>query len=292
MNSKKPPEPDFFSAQVSSARRFCLDLKQSTDERVAVACGGCEHCTPDYEIHRPGFPYWTIEFVAQGKGHLDLADRDYPLGAGVLFAYGPNISHDIVTDPEALLVKYFVTFSGRDAQALLERYGPTPGSVIQSSAPSDILRLFDDLIHTGLSNTALSPRIAAVILEQMILRIAETTVPLGAASSPAFATYRRCRQHIETQWASLSTLEQVAEECEVDPAYLCRLFRRFDRQSPYQYLLRQKMSHAAARLLQKGATVRQVADELGFGDPFHFSRVFRKVMGLAPGQFARLHQRS
>ena len=61
---------------------------------------------------------------------------------------------------------------------------------------------------------------------------------------------------------------------------------------PTLHLLRQKMSHAASRLLQKGATVQQVADEMGFGDPFHFSRVFRKVMGLAPGQFARMHQRA
>jgi AraC-like DNA-binding protein len=70
--------------------------------------------------------------------------------------------------------------------------------------------------------------------------------------------------------------------------YLCRLFRRYDNQSPYQYLLRLKMSRAAERLKQPGALVKQVAEEAGYDDPFHFSRVFASVFGLSPTAFRGL----
>jgi AraC-like DNA-binding protein len=86
----------------------------------------------------------------------------------------------------------------------------------------------------------------------------------------------------------LRTLEQIARECHVNNAYLCRLFRRYDHQSPYRYLLRLKMNHAAERLLQPKAMVKQAAAEAGFADPFHFSRVFTSVFGLSPTAFRGL----
>jgi len=287
-----PNDPDFFSADIESARRFCLDLNPSTPERLTVVCGGCEHCAPDYAIERNGFAYYTIEFVARGAGALTLAGSSYTLRPGTLFAYGPDEHHHITTDPTSLLVKYFVSIAGTEARVLLDQYGPAPGTVILTSSPSEVLNLFDELIRSGLRGTAFAPRIASLVLEQLLLRIAETSVSHGLAGGPAFATYLRCRQHIENRWGQIATLEQLARECEVDPAYVCRLFRRFDHQTPYQYLLRQKMTHAANRLTEKGTSIKQVADELGFSDPFHFSRVFRKVMGLPPGQFARMHHRA
>ena len=48
------------------------------------------------------------------------------------------------------------------------------------------------------------------------------------------------------------------------------------------------MIHAAERLKQPGALVKQVAEESGYPDPFHFSRVFASVFGLAPAAFRGL----
>jgi YesN/AraC family two-component response regulator len=53
-------------------------------------------------------------------------------------------------------------------------------------------------------------------------------------------------------------------------------------------LSRLKMNYAAERLQQSGVLVKHVAEETGFSDPFHFSRVFRKTLGLAPKDFKRL----
>jgi AraC-like DNA-binding protein len=75
---------------------------------------------------------------------------------------------------------------------------------------------------------------------------------------------------------------QTAAECHVDDAYLCRLFQRYNHQSPHRLLIRLKMNHAAERLQSPGVLVKQVAEETGFTNPFHFSRVFKGVFGLPP----------
>lgn len=280
--------PDYFSLQIAEAKRFYLELKPSGRTALAVVSGGCEHCAADYVIRRSSFPYFSIEFVAQGKGTLHLQGRRHDLMAGTLFAYGPGIPHLIRSDPQERLVKYFVDFAGREAGALLRAHAPKPGRLIQTSGPGEVMALFDTLIREGLRNTPYTGRIAALLVRQLALKAAETALPAGSASSPAFATYCRCKQHLEQHWTSLHTLDAAAAACHVNASHLCRLFQRFGHQSPYQYLLRLKMNHAAQQLQVAGAAVKAVADSAGFSDPFHFSRVFKSVMGVSPSQFARL----
>ena len=282
--------PSFFSGQIAQARRFHADLSPPPGTALVVVSGGRENCSPEYGVDRSSFPFWGIEFVAQGRGVVKFGGLSAAIVPGSIFSYGPDTCHAITTDPVDPLVKYFVDFTGTRAADLLTRNGIHPGSVIQTSAPGDILAVWEDLIGNGLAFTPFSGRITTAILELLLLKIAESSIPNESSGSPAFATYRRCRQHIHDHWSELKSLGEIAGACHVDPAYLCRLFRKFDRQSPYQLLLRLKMNHAAV-MLQGGAGVANIADTLLFADPFHFSRTFKKIMGIAPSHFARLHAR-
>jgi AraC-like DNA-binding protein len=283
---KNPPA--FFSPQVLAARRFYLDLGPPRAKPLAVVCGGCERCAPDYVIQRSTFPYHSIELVARGKGTLRLARQEVPLGPGAVFAYGPGVAQDIASDAADPLVKYFVDFTGSRAARLMRQCLLPPGTVARVFGPGEVQRIFDDLIHNGLKGSRFSPQICDVLLEHLLLKIGDCLVPWGAVETPAFATYQRCREHIQSQYLRLHSQVQIADECHVNPAYLCRLFRRYDHQTPYQFLMRLKMNLAAERLQDAGTLIKQVAVELGFSDPFHFSRAFKSIFGLSPEAFRRL----
>jgi AraC-like DNA-binding protein len=77
----------------------------------------------------------------------------------------------------------------------------------------------------------------------------------------------------------------VAAACQLDGPYLCRLFARFHDESPYQFLTRLRMRHAASLLLEGGLSVKDAARATGFADPFHFSRVFKSVHRVPPSRF-------
>jgi AraC-like DNA-binding protein len=253
-----------------------------------VVCGGFEICDSDYAIRRASFRYFSVEFVAGGRGQLQLAQQSYDLFPGAVFTYGPGVSQDISTDADDPLQKYFVDFAGSTAKSLMQRGGLSPGTVARVYAPGDVQRVFDDLIRDGLRGSGSAGDLCSSLLKYLILRIADALMPWEARQTPAFATYQRCRQHIATNFESLQSLEQIAAQCHVDRAYLCRLFRRYDNQTPYRFLLRLKMNLAAEKLLTPGVLVKQVAAELGFEDPFHFSRAFKNVIGLSPEAFRRL----
>jgi AraC-like DNA-binding protein len=284
-------EPEFFSRQIAEARRFFLRLSPPWPESFNVVCGGIERCSSDYHTTRVDFPYLAIEFVARGEGALVINGKSHPLMTGAVFAYGPGIAHDIRSRPDKPMTKYFVNFAGSQALKRMVRPGPRPGEIVQSAVPEHLAELFESMIDAGKRETPFRERICRVIGDHLLLRIAETAVPLGTIGTVAFETFQKCRQWVDWHYQQLESLEEIASACGVDPTYVCRLFKRYAHHSPWQYVLRLKMRDAAQRLQARDVRVGEVALQCGFEDPFQFSRTFRRVFGISPKKFVQFQHR-
>ena len=102
-------EPEFFSKQVRTARRFFRPEELSADTAgYHVVSGGVEICIPGYEVNRSDFSYWAMELVSSGRGSLVLNGREFNLMPGSVYAYGPGIRHRIAADKGEALEKYFI----------------------------------------------------------------------------------------------------------------------------------------------------------------------------------------
>ena len=284
--SKKQPE--FFSRQVSHARRFYLDLAVDDRDSLTVVCGGKEACLPDYRVERSDFPYFSLEFVSRGKGSVSIGDIDAEVSAGVAYTYGPGVPHTITTDEKEPLEKYFIDFRGSKVVELLDELALKPGVIQKVHTGIDLQRLLDDLIMHGQRNSGASSRLCDALMQYILLLVSSTAVSTASSQTPAYETYLRCREHIEQKFMSLQSLDDTAREMLIDKTYLCRLFRRFDNQTAYEFLTRLKMNKAAELLEDSSMLIKQIAFMVGYQDPFHFSRVFKSVFGVSPKDFKTL----
>jgi len=284
-------EEEFFSNQVFRSRIFRRDLGEASSRPLSLVCGGCEHCSSDYRIDRRDFPYWCLEFVVSGRGSVAIAGGPQrSLEPGAIFIYGPGIAYRMESDPSQPFVKYFADFTGRRARSLLRESGLVAGTVAQVFPARAVAEAFDQMIDVGLEDTPRASLRASLLLEALLLGCADRRIPDGASESRAFATYRRCRDLIDAldpAGQEIHSIAATARACHIDSAYLCRLFRRFARLTPYQYLMRRRMEAAMARLSQSGRLVKEVAEEFGFADPYHFSRAFKSFHGIAPSRALR-----
>ena len=288
MTEKRAP---FISTQVQSGEYYYLNLTPGKDLKEAVVCGGREQCSPDYQIERAGFKFHSIEFVASGKGSLTLHGRTTELRPGMIFHYGTRTPHRIQTDPEFPLLKHFVSFVGHDLTDLLRHTVFRRGIPLYASKPFRIRSIFENLITTGNTQSRNRDALCNLLLRQLILLADDTAMDAEAAASPAWQTYLRCRQHIERNFLDIVTVNDAARACFVDQAYLARLFQRFAEESPLQLINRLKMNKAAELLGNRDMLVKEVAAAVGFIDPYHFSRVFKRVYGIPPETFSRTARR-
>lgn len=277
---------DFFSKEVRRARRFYLDLGPIGKGPLSVAAGGWEDCRADYLIERETFPYYSIEFVASGRGELVLNGREYPLVRGSVFSYGPGVAHRFAADVTEPMKKYFVDFRGRSVQALLAESGLEPGTCFGVRSASRLAIFWEELLNFGAHPHVRAKRGAVLSLELIMIAIAQERIEAGGIGR-ARATFDRCQTQMRESFLTIRSIEELAESCRLDVAYLCRLYRRFLGETPYRVLNRLQMGWAAEQLLLPGKLVREVASDLGL-DPFQFSRTFKRVLGASPTDFVKL----
>lgn len=283
MTLRAPEETALLSSQVAEGRYFFLELaaRGRGAREVILAFGGREVCRPDYRLKRESFGYHGLEFVAEGAGVLSIDGRSRPLAPGAIYAYAPDSRLEITTDAARPLVKYFACWSGRGVASRLARARVPVGACVQLAAAGEVQSVFEDLIREGQWHGPLTREVCAVLGELLWLKL-EAAAIAPAGDDPARSHFLRCKSLIDANADRFLSLQDIAEAAGCDVSTVCRLFRRFQGTSPYQYLLRRKMNFAAEFLMESGGLVKEAAQRVGFADPYHFSRVFRAVHGVAP----------
>ena len=90
---------------------------------------------------------------------------------------------------------------------------------------------------------------------------------------------------IQQNYSRSVTVEQIARQTGVSRSYLYRAFQTAFGCSPSEYLTRYRIQRAAQLLRHSALPVGTVATSAGFEDPFCFSRVFRREMGVSPTEY-------
>jgi len=100
----------------------------------------------------------------------------------------------------------------------------------------------------------------------------------------------RAARHIERNLQRKVTVSEVAEYCCVSPCHLTHVFKAALGVSPVRYIQQMRVDRAKRLLADESLYVYEIAREIGFDDPFYFSRMFKRVSGVSPEEF-RTHIR-
>ena len=93
--------------------------------------------------------------------------------------------------------------------------------------------------------------------------------------------------YLHENYGEKITLEDVARQVGLCKSECCRFFKRQMGQSLFDYLLDYRIGRSLALLEEGGATVAEVASQVGFSNPAYFSKVFRTRMKLSPREYQK-----
>jgi AraC-like DNA-binding protein len=82
------------------------------------------------------------------------------------------------------------------------------------------------------------------------------------------------------------TLEEVAAAMHVSASALSHRFKRERGETPIALQHRMRINYAG-ELVMKGYPLKEVAEELGYSDEFHLSKMFKKITGKSPRAYRK-----
>jgi AraC-like DNA-binding protein len=98
---------------------------------------------------------------------------------------------------------------------------------------------------------------------------------------------RQVRRYLDEHAAESVRLSDLAAHVALSPYHLLRAFRAEVGLPPHAYLDSVRIRRAE-RLIAAGQPLAEVAAETGFSSQSHLTRMFKRVLGVTPGQYARV----
>lgn len=91
-------------------------------------------------------------------------------------------------------------------------------------------------------------------------------------------------QHYTDHDFKIDTLFHMSD---ISPRHFESLFYERFHATPKEYVISMKMERAKELLQGESISIGEIADQLGYGDLYHFSKIFKAKTGYSPSEFRR-----
>ena len=159
-----------------------------------------------------------------------------------------------------------------------KRLAGLPPMQIQSEA-------FECLMKAAFSIVAWRTKEGQGMLRHLGLTLLEEYIRMakeGLDEANRESPWERARLYLEEHSGEEDCLAAASRVAGITPQHLIRLFRTHYQITPGRYLWHTRVERGAGLLAATGLTVGEIADRCGFKNPFHFSRLLRKMQGVSP----------
>lgn len=232
---------------------------------------------------------YILIYCIAGKGEIQIADTPArPIHPGDVVLLPPRLArHRYIADPDKPWTIYWFHYTGHLAAHLTEQLGqyydlPSFHYGVDGTLVEDFKRLLR-IRDTGYQFRALLNTCA--LLQQILTQL---LIP-NTTRHPGDQGQLNALQHFMKQNLNAPlTLDDFAAFTGLSKYHLTREYKRLTGYPPLQHFQHLKMEHACLLLDQSSQPIKDIAGEIGFQDPYYFSRQFKKIIGLSPKAYRKL----
>jgi AraC family transcriptional regulator of arabinose operon len=224
-----------------------------------------------------------------GHGFVEVDGQRTQLDSGHLLIIPRDTPHRYWAADDDPWSIYWVHFLGDDADYFVDRIPRSGQPVpIELSAQVEAIRLFRyclDALHDGYGMPTLiyAAQSTQHILSLLLYR--NQLLPMDQRAGPQRSNIEPVVEFMQENLSENLRLEDFARTAGMSVSHFSERFRRQTGQSPMAYFIHLRMRLACRLLDLSDKPVKVVALEIGYRDPYYFSRVFKKSMGISPDKY-------
>lgn len=264
---------------------YLIDVPPSIQKRpFKLTLLGITYEDPDYYIRRVDSPEIVIEYVMSGKGYIKRNGKESPVGPGDMYVLPLGDDHEYYSDPVNPYRKIWFNAEGPLFDELASLYGIRGKCIFHSLDGYDLLEKMLHLCEDkSLSGDEINTR-ASLILHEIVMRM--STHGTDEIDEDA----EKLRIYLDMHITDQVSLKDLSEHIFKSESQTVRIFKKAFSITPYDYLLKAKISLSKRFLRNTTITIKDVAYRIGFNDEHYFSNVFRQKTGMSPSEYRRSNQ--
>lgn len=241
-----------------------------------------------YREREGGAGQHILIYCLEGKGHVMISGQQMEICPGEFFLIPAGVDHIYQADQTMPWTICWIHFTGKLAEKMVRKFIQKNQNVYKSAVYFQPGRnhVFSDMyanLEMGYSNDLLCYTnicfkyyLASFLYQENFNRHDKQHV--GDTIDRSIEYMKKC-MHLP-----LSLIE-LADEAHLSVSHYSFLFRKKTGFSPIEHFNHLKVQKACQYLLFTDLRVKEIADKLGIEDPYYFSRMFSKIMGMSPAAY-------
>ena len=256
---------------------------------LVTRIGYCSRAAGHYIPRPEGSLDHILQYCVGGKGWLRVAGHEWEIAADTALFLPRGVPHLYGADPAEPWSIYWIHFTGRQAGDFFEALKVTAEQpLLRLARTEEILSALRRIeahmsgVHTRANLVAAGTALAGF---------------LGAIQLRRFATEQRERtdeeniqetiDYMQANLARRTSLRELASLAHMSVSRYEAMFAKRTGCPPIGYVNRMRILKACRLLTETSLPAKTICAEIGFDDPYYFSRLFKKMVGVSPAYFRR-----
>lgn len=232
---------------------------------------------------------YTLYYVREGSGYLTEQNVTHRLSAGSAFVVFPRTKFTLKAEPGKIFNVTWIAFSGYLVDNYLERgklsvYNP----IFTDNPERELGGLFDSFMNRSMH----MPNRYCKLMSDLYLIFAFLLDNVGPkdhrAPNTADQILLLALDYIDSNYFANISVEDIADAVATNRKTLYTVFKTLTGFSPRDYLICYRIRKSTNLLLEPELTIEAVARSSGYQDQFHFSKEFKKNVGMPPTEYRKM----
>ncbi len=243
---------------------------------------GQQHCQ-DHIIRPEGYPCHQILYCTKGSGTLILDGNRIPISPYTVIYMPAYYPHEYYAEENVWDIHWVVP-AGFAVNEILVNFGLEKPQVFEFKNINTLENLFCKMHEAIRSDSVFGNYKASGYLYDFLIEFYRIISFSSSYASPNHALTKAV-DHINLNYTSHISMEDLCAVSGVSKQYLCLLFRKILSCRPTEYIAKRRIQAAKEILTGTAKTVEDIALETGFCSESYFCKLFKRYEGITPTAF-------
>lgn len=255
------------------------DIYVEEIRKIEIPAGSCvENMKTMHDV-------WGIVVPISGSAEFSLEGTAYTLTDQHLLFAGPGmtLSKKVIGNSSWLyyLIHYKIKDASKEHLLTKEHFLIT----LPESQQLNVLDQVQNLEALQMDKTSMNTLKSKMLFLSLLIQIMDGSMSYKWESD--IDCIKKTQTYIKEFYHSDISMDELARLAEMDVKRFYYIFKKQVGMSPKQYLIHYRIEKSKGLLLKNNVSVREVAELVGYEDPFHYSRLFKKYVGVSPREFRK-----